>query len=358
MRTTALYDDHMARGARMTEFANWRVPLSFGSILDEARAVRRGAGIFDVSHMGRIEVSGLTAVDLLQRLTTNDVASLAAGRGHYNLMCNADGGIIDDLTIFRTADYTYLLVVNAINTEMDVDWITSRAPESSSITEITDATSLFALQGPTAREIIVTVSGATAPDLSRFGCAPVDIAGASCFISRTGYTGEDGYEIACDADDSIRVWQALLAAGGPIGVIPCGLGARDVLRIEAGYVLYGNEINEEISPVQAGLARFVRMDKGDYIGREPLARILETGPAQSLTGIRMFDKTVPRAGSPIYAEETEIGLVTSGTYSPSLELGVGLGYVQTERNSRGLEVTVGMRGKSHYGILARTPFYG
>lgn len=357
MKTTPLYNLHLKSGARMMSFAGWNVPLQYKSILAEATAVRTSVGLFDVSHMGRFLVTGPRALDLLQSLTTNDVGRLEVGRGQYTLMLNETGGVIDDLTVFRTGLETYMLVVNAANAEKDLSWISSQADDRVRIADITESTVLFALQGPKAGEMLFIACKEGLPDLRRFAFVKVEIAGGACTLLRTGYTGEDGYEIQCDAGDAIAIWEALRSVGEPLGLALCGLGARDLLRIEAGYMLYDHEISEEHNPIEAGLTRFVRMDKGDFVGRSAIAEILENGPRRLLTGLMMSDRMVPRGGSLVTLKGHEVGQVTSGTFSPSIERGIGLCYVTAEKSISGLEVEVIVREKPYAGRIASPPFY-
>ncbi|MDO8682856.1 MAG: glycine cleavage system aminomethyltransferase GcvT [Armatimonadota bacterium] len=356
MNATPLHDLHIKLGAKMIEFHGWQVPLTFGHILDEAKTVRQTAGLFDISHMGRIEISGAQALPMLQYLTTNDISRLNIGKGQYNLMLNDHGGIKDDLTVFQIEADKYLLVVNAINTDKDYQWLSDHKQNGISMYNITQNTSLFALQGPIAKVILAEVLSGI-PEMRRFACGETTIAGAKCFISRTGYTGEDGYEIYCAASESIPVWEALMELGKPFEMALCGLGARDVLRTEAGYVLYGNEITENVNPIEAGLTRFVKLDKGDFIGRKAITAIIETGPDKSLIGVKLIDTAVPRSGAPITSGGIPIGEITSGTFSPAAGSGIGLGYVTTEKSRPGLEVEVILREKPHAGRLIAPPFY-
>lgn len=356
MKAPTLHDEHVRARARMTEFAGWSVPLDYGSIISEARAVRSHAGLFDISHMGRIVVEGPKSFDLLSRMTTNDIHRLEVGQGQYTLMCNDRGRIKDDLIVFRVQHDSFLLVVNAANTKKDMDWLNMDATVGASVIDMTAETSLFALQGPNALTLLSSTA-TNAPELRRFGCGEVEIAGVQCFFSRTGYTGEDGYEFMCVNAVAPRVWEALSSSGQATAPVLCGLGARDVLRIEAGYVLYDHEIGEEIDPIEAGLTRFVRFDKGDFVGREAVESIRNKGPKRQLTGVLMYDRTVPRQGAEIQCDDITIGVVTSGTFSPTVEKGIGLGYVDAGKGNIGAEVKVLLREKPYAGRLVTPPFY-
>jgi aminomethyltransferase len=356
MKAPTLHDEHVKAGARMTEFAGWSVPLDYGSIISEAKAVRSGAGLFDISHMGRIVVEGPESFDLLSRMTTNDIQRLQVGQGQYTLTCNDRGGIKDDLIVFRVQHDSFLLVVNAANTKKDMDWLNMDATLGASVIDMTMETSLFALQGPNASSLLASAA-TSMPDLYRFSCGEVEIAGVRCFVSRTGYTGEDGYEFMCVNAVAPRTWEALSSTGQPSDPVLCGLGARDVLRIEAGYVLYDHEISEDIDPIEAGLTRFVSFDKGDFVGREAVESIRNKGPERHLTGVLMDERTVPREGAEIQFRGATIGVITSGTFSPTVGKGIGLGYIDVGKGDIGLEVKVVLREKPYAGRLVTPPFY-
>jgi aminomethyltransferase len=356
MNITTLHEVHLRLGAHMTSFAGWSAPLDYGSILQEAKAVRSTAGLFDISHMGRIEVRGADSFALLQRLVTADLGRLQPDRAQYTLMCNPRGGIIDDLIVFSMESDRYLLVVNAANTCKDVHWLASNASRSVVVEDLTSTSCLFALQGPSSRDILAGVLGQP-PELARFGWKELSLCGANCIVSRTGYTGEDGYEFMCADKDAETVWETFRTADLPVSPTLCGLGARDVLRVEAGFVLYGNDIDEEKDPIEAGLTRFVRFDKEEFVGKQALSAIMNKGPRRMLVGIRMVGRPVPRQGMQISSGSSPIGFITSGTYSPAVSSGIGLGYVASEKSASGVEVEILQREKPYAGRVVTTPFY-
>ena len=333
LKRTPLYDRHVALGARMMGFGGFEMPVQYSSIIDEHLAVRRAAGLFDVSHMGEIFVRGPRAFDFVQHLITNDASRLYDGRALYTVMCTPEGGVVDDLLVYRFDAETYLLVVNAANIEKDFAWMQANNPMGAHLENRSDEIALLALQGPAAFEIARHFVPDLAPDNPRYYHFRVMEPGTflDCrwaVLSHTGYTGEPGLEIYCHADEAARVWDALLEAGRAHGLKPAGLGARDTLRLEAGYCLYGHELDESTNPLEAGLSWVVKLDKGDFIGREALLRIKESGPTRRLIGLIVEGRGIPRAGYPIVdASGTPIGEVTSGTLSPVLQQGIALGYV-------------------------------
>ncbi|HLV80565.1 MAG TPA: glycine cleavage system aminomethyltransferase GcvT, partial [Chthonomonadaceae bacterium] len=314
MRQTPLTAAHRALSGRMVDFAGWEMPVLYTSILDEARAVRNAVGIFDISHMGRIVLSGTGATALLQTVTSNDVSALQPPEAQYSLLTNPQGGVVDDIIVYRQGAEAYLVVINASNTDKDLDWIRRHMPASVTLDDRTEQTAMIAAQGPQAPQLVADV--ASDPGLlalGRFQYGTGIIAGASATFCRTGYTGEDGFEIIVPAANAIVVWNALQQAGAT----PCGLGARDALRIEAGLPLYGHEIDDTTSPVEAGLMWAVKLEKGDFIGREPIVRLKEAGPRRRLIGLLSQERIVPRQGYTIYQGGDEAGQVTSGVFSPT-----------------------------------------
>lgn len=359
MKKTPLFDIHLKTGARMVPFAGWEMPLSYGSILEEAQAVRKAAGLFDISHMGRVRIFGRGATQLLSHLTSQDTHSLAIGRAHYALILNEQGGIRDDIIVYRLGEQEYLLVVNAINTEKDVAWIREWLPslasdEEAHVEEITEQTAMLALQGPGAVSLLQAALGN--PDLvaiEKFGHISLE----QCICCRTGYTGEDGFELIIPQEQAVRLWNLFLANG----VQPCGLGARDTLRIEAGFPLYGHEIDENISPVEARLLWAVNLQKERFIGKESVLKIKAEGPKIKLMGLVMADRALPRQGYTIYQGEHVIGKVTSGTFSPHRGTSIAMGYLDANFAKVGLPVEVDIRGRkypatltSKQGLLERT----
>src|ERR1041385_7717841 len=345
LKRTPLFEAHQKLGGKLIEFGGWEMPVQYTSITDEHLAVRRAAGIFDISHMGEITVSGQAAEDFLNSVLTNNVRKLASGMGQYSLLCNERGGTVDDLYLYRLSEEVYFLIVNASRTMEDVAWLQQRVAKFPRRAELhmTDASHNYAavaVQGPRVKEFIDRViegpsnCGARmkrVTDLKKNQIGGFPFHGVDVLISRTGYTGEDGFEIV-GRDESIRrVWDELLSAGQPFGIKPCGLGARDTLRTEVCYPLYGHELDEDTSPIEAGVGFFVALDKGDFVGRAVLAEQKAKGTGKKLVAFKMPDKSPPpRPHYPIWSsgpKAEKIGEVTSGTQSPSLAIGIGLGYV-------------------------------
>lgn len=351
-----LYREH--EGARCIDFGGWELPVQFAGIQAEHDAVRQQAGLFDVSHMGEVMVSGPAAEAYLQKLTVNDVTKLVDGKAQYSLMCYPDGGTIDDLLIYRISGDKYLVVLNAANIEKDLEWMEHHLIEGAQLDNLSDKTALIALQGPAAAAIMAEAVAADVVALKPFTFLPeVDVAGIRAIISRTGYTGEDGFELYVPAEHAPTVWSHLLAAGKPHGLVPIGLGARDTLRFEACLSLYGQELSADISPLEAGLTRFVKLDKGDFIGREALLQQQEEGIPRKIVGIEMIDRGIPRTHYPLYAGDTLVGEVTTGTRSPSLKRDLGLALVQTAYAEVGTELLIEIRGKKLKARVVATPFY-
>lgn len=359
LRRTALYDTHRRLGARFVEFAGWEMPLEYSSILEEHRAVRERAGLFDVSHMGQIQVAGLQALEFVQKAVTNDVAGLPVGRALYALMCRSDGGILDDLIIYRTGARRFLLVVNAANRRKDFTWL-SRLADGFAETRVDSLEDrcLIALQGPRSAEILEAATGLQAGDIPFFGLRQgVAVAGAECMVARTGYTGEDGFEIMCPVSACEAVWDRLLSAGQRHGLVPAGLGARDTLRLEAGLPLYGNELSEETNPFEAGLDRFVKLEKGDFVGREALLAIRERGVQRAISGLVMRDRAIPRRHYPVFLDGKEVGTVTSGGFSPMLKQGIAMALLDREAAAPGNRLQIQVRGRLAECEAVGLPFY-
>lgn len=348
---------HVAAGARIVEFGGWEMPVQYSGIVEEHRAVRSAAGLFDVSHMGEVEVAGPKALESVQRLITNDAAKLAVGQGLYSPMCTPSGGIIDDLTVFRLGEARYLFIVNAATTAKDLAWIAEHV-RGAQINDRSSELALLALQGPRAQAILQRLTHADLSSLRFFHiAADVEVAGVRCFISRTGYTGEDGFEIAPPWREAPRVWGALIESGRGDGLVPVGLGARDTLRLEAGLMLYGNDIDETTSPLEAPLAWTVKLDKGAFIGYKSLRMQKEQGVSRKLVGIEMAERAIPRHGYRLLAADEDIGQVTSGTYAPWLNKNVGMGYVTKSFARTGTPIDVEIRGKAARATVTKLPFY-
>ncbi|MFQ5514274.1 MAG: glycine cleavage system aminomethyltransferase GcvT [Myxococcota bacterium] len=357
LRVTPLHARHVEAGARLVPFAGFEMPLLYRSIVAEHLVVRSSAGLFDVSHMGEIVLHGADAVTLAQRVFSNDVAETAVGRVRYGLLCQADGGVLDDVTLYRLAPETLLLCVNATNTRTDLEWIEQVRRDHGFACEVRDEseeTALLALQGPRAREIARELRPAQAPEPRRWRFLETTLAGIPLRLSRTGYTGEDGYELYVASERAEALWDALCETGGE-RLSRAGLGARDTLRTEMGFPLYGHELTPERSPIAAGLERFLAFGRG-FIGEEALRRERERGPRERLVGLMLEGRQVARSGYPILEDE-RVGTVSSGTYGPSVERSIAIGYVPPRCAARGTRLSVEVRGRRVPCQVSELPFY-
>jgi aminomethyltransferase len=357
LKRTPLHAAHLRAGARMVPFGGWEMPVQYTGIVEEHRTVRRGVGLFDVSHMGEFEFRGPDALAFLQVLTTNDVASLEAGQVQYSLLCLPDGGIVDDLTLYRIASDEFLLTVNAANIEKDWAWVTEHLRGNIRAENVSDITALFAVQGPRAEALVGRLADRDVTGIGYYRFVKGRVAGAESYISRTGYTGEDGFEIYCYAREAEKVWDALLDEGRKERIAPIGLGARDTLRLELKYALYGNDIDQTTNPIEAGLGWVVKLDKGEFIGRSTIGRVKAEGVRRKLVGFEMVDRAVARHGYRILKDGVEVGVVTSGSYGPSVDRFIGMGYVSADGSAVGTEIQVEVRGTPHAARVVRTPFY-
>jgi glycine cleavage system T protein (aminomethyltransferase) len=342
LRRTPLHDRHVALGARMVPFAGWEMPVQYEGVIPEHRAVRTDAGVFDVSHMGELEVEGPTARDLLQGTLSNDIDKIAPGQAQYTLLTTESGGIIDDLIVYRLGEHRYLLIVNASNREAAYGWLKEHELRGSDVRDVSDEYGLLAVQGPLALERL-GLQPATP-----FTWAMGEIDGVEVMVNRTGYTGEQGVELACMGDDAPRLWDAILARG----VTPCGLGARDTLRLEVCFPLHGNDIDTEHDAISAGLGWACALET-EFTGVERLREIKEEGPEQKLVPFVMTERAIPRQGMAIEGE----GVVTSGTLSPMLDIGIGLGYVPAAQSKRGTELVIDVRGRPRRAEVVKKPIY-
>lgn len=354
---TPLYDEHLKLGAKMTEFAGWDMPLQYAGIAAEVKAVRGDAGIFDLSHMGEFVISGPKALDLVQLVTTNDASILQPGQAQYALMCDENGGVIDDLIVYCLEQEKYLLIVNASNIPTDFEWVSRHNSFGARLENISDKTALIALQGPMSQEILQPLVNIDLSDLLRFNIIKGNTAGVECWVARTGYTGEDGFELLCASDDAVKLWSALLSAGKPFGMQPIGLGARDVLRLEPAYPLYGSELSLKTSPVSARSMWVVKLGKGKFIGREAILKAKEEGTARVLVGLEAVDRCIPRHGSELKVGDDSVGEITSGTFSPTLNKGIAMAYVNREYAEAGNELVVIMGSRACRCRVVRLPFY-
>jgi aminomethyltransferase len=372
LKRTPLVESHRRLGAKLVEFAGWEMPVYYTSITEEHLAVRQAAGVFDISHMGEITVSGSAARDFLNGVLTNNLRKLSSGEGQYSLLCNERGGVIDDLYVYCLSAEVFFLIVNASRTAEDVAWLQACAAKFPRQDELrmTDASRNYAavaVQGPRVKEFIdqcihgdsnCAMRVRCVTDLKKNQIGGFPFRGADVFVSRTGYTGEDGFEII-GRDESIQnVWDALLSAGQPFGIKPCGLGARDTLRTEVCYPLYGQDLNEQTTPIEAGLGFFVSLDKGEFTGRSVLAEQKANGVARKLAAFKMTEKSAPpRPHYPIHASGAKVGEVSSGTQSPSLNVGIGMGYLPADLAKPGTALEIEIRGKGAPAVVVAKPIY-
>lgn len=356
---TPLYETHVRYGGKIVEFGGWLLPVQYAGIIAEHRAVREKAGLFDVSHMGEVRVKGPGALAFLQKVVTNDVARLADGQVQYTPMCYPDGGTVDDLLVYRYAADDYLLVINAANIAKDVAWLQENsAGFDAALTDLSPETAEVALQGPLAQAILAKLTDAPLDKLGYYWFLPeVLVAGIKVMISRTGYTGEDGFEIYCSPVDVAALWEAVMAAGSPLGLQPAGLGCRDTLRFEACMPLYGHELSPVITPVEAGLTRFIALDKGSFNGREVLAAQVTGGVRRKLAGFVLTERGIARAEYPVLASGRPIGAVTTGSYAPTLDKNLGLALVEAEFAKVGQKLDIEIRGKNVAAEVIAKPFY-
>jgi aminomethyltransferase len=357
MNRTPLYTAHRRAGAKMVEFAGWEMPVQYGGVIEEHLAVRRRAGLFDVSHMGEIEVRGAGAVDFCQRISANDVGRMGNFQAQYNLLLNDSGGVVDDVIFYRLAPEVFFICVNASNTGKDFDWIYKRAGGALEVENVSSKYAQLALQGPAAEKIMQTLTAADLTAIKSFHFAFTDVASVRCLAARTGYTGEDGFELYCRAADAGRLWEALLRAGAPEGLVPAGLGARDTLRLEKAYPLYGHELDDETTPLEAGLEWVVKFSKAQFVGREALLKQKHEGVERRLVGLEMVEPGIARSGYTVFKGAESIGRITSGTKSPSLDRAIALAYVVSAQATIGNEVEVEIRGRRAKAKVVPLPFY-
>lgn len=358
LKRTSLYGEHVASGAKMVPFAGFEMPVQYPTGINaEHRAVRQGVGLFDVSHMGEFVVRGPQALDLVQRISVNDASKLEVGQAQYSAMCTETGGVIDDLLIYRFED-RYMLVVNASNLGKDWAWVQEHGKRFDvDLDDVSDQTGLMAVQGPRARDTLRPLVSIDLDTVRYYRFAEGEVDGVPAVISGTGYTGEDGFELYVSATDAPRVWRAVLDAGASAGIIPTGLGARDSLRLEMGYALYGNELDDEHSALESGLGWVTKFDKADFIGRAALETQKGTGLRRRLIGLVATERGFPRSGYDIVADGTAVGTVTSGTVSPSLGVGIAMGYVPAELAAKGTALQIDARGRLFGAVVSSTPFY-
>jgi len=358
LKKTPLFNEHLRLKAKMVDFAGWAMPIQYSSIIEEVKTVRESMGIFDVSHMGEFLVKGIDTEKFVDKVITNSFSTLKSGEVCYSPMCNESGGIIDDLLVYKLSPQSAMIVVNAANISKDLEWLKKQAENFKvEIFNISDETALIAVQGPKTEEVLQDISQVVLKDIEYYHFTEGYVNGIKVIISRTGYTGEDGFEMYVKPDASIPLWRKVLEVGAAVNIKPCGLGARDILRLEAAYMLYGNDIDDNITPLEAPLSWTIKFDKGDFIGKEALLKQKEQGVEKVLRGFEVQSKSIARHGDKIFKDNEEIGYITSGTKSPTIEKSIALGYIKKEKAKSGEEVVIQSRGKELKARIVKLPFY-
>jgi aminomethyltransferase len=356
MNRTPLYERHRALGARFVEFGGWEMPVQYTGILAEHQAVRQRVGLFDVSHMGEIELRGAGAIAAAQELTVNDLNRLRDGEAQYSMLCRPNGGVVDDIMVHRVSSERVFICVNASNSDKDFGWMRERC-HGAEVVDCSPEYALLALQGPRAGAVLGRLTKLSIDNMPRFSFFDGEVAGRAARVARTGYTGEDGWELYCNDGDAVALWDALLDTGAAEGIQPVGLGARDTLRLEAALPLYGHELDDEITPLEAGLSWVVRFQKPSFLGREALLRQRDAGLTRRLVGVVLTDPGIPRQGYSILAGDSVVGTITSGTKSPTLGKAIGLGYVASAWTTVGTKLSIDIRGRLVNANVVRLPFY-
>jgi len=355
LKKTPFYAKHVALGARIIPFAGFLMPIQYGGIIQEHLTVRNAVGVFDVTHMGEFIIQGPEAEKFLNLMTINDVTQLAVGQVQYSAMCYPDGGIVDDLLVYRFADH-YLVVVNAANLDKDFDWLQQHLIPGMELSNISDNTALLAIQGPNSLAVLQQLTEVDLQSIPYYHFTTGELAGIEMIISRTGYTGERGFELYHQPAQSPQLWEAIFQAGKDFGIQPVGLGARDTLRLEMKYCLYGNDIDQTTNPLEAGLGWITKLSKNNFIGKAALLKIKEQGVARKLIAFEMVERAIPRHACLIWVNDRQVGIVTSGTQSPSLNKGIGLGYLTSQYTSIGTEILIDIRGKKVKAKVIKPPF--
>lgn len=357
MKKTPFYEIHKKLGAKIVEFAGFYMPIQYEGIISEHKRVRESVGVFDVTHMGEIEIKGKNALSFIQKITTNDASKLTEGKVQYSSMCYPDGGIVDDLLVYHCGSY-YMLVVNASNKDKDFNWMLENKIDDVEIIDKSDEVSLLAVQGPNSLKVVQKIIDVDITGLKYYHFLRGKVAGVSAIISRTGYTGELGFELYFDSsvDSAEKVWNALFDVGKEFNIAPIGLGARDTLRLEMGMCLYGNDIDNTTNPLEAGLGWITKFDKGDFIGKDVLLKVKSEGLKRKLVGFTINDKLVPRHGYDINVNGIKVGNVTSGTFSPILNYSIGMGYVNIEYADEGKNIDIIIRNKPVKATITKPPF--
>ncbi|MBL7994883.1 glycine cleavage system aminomethyltransferase GcvT [bacterium] len=356
MKKTPFYDKHVAAGAKMAEFAGYYMPIRYDGDIIEHLRVRTNVGVFDVTHMGEFYVSGDGAMEFLQKMTVNDVSKLALHQAQYSAMCKPDGGIVDDLIVYRYAD-KFMLVVNAANLEKDFNWLKSHCPANAKLENVSDNIALLALQGPNAMNVLQQLTTVNLSNIKFYWFDEGEVDGVHMTISRTGYTGEIGYELYFDEKYGDKIWNAVMKAGEKFNIGLAGLGARDTLRLEMKYCLYGNDIDETTHPLEAGLGWITKLKKGDFNGRDVMLKAKEKGLTRLLIGLEVEGRIPARHGYDVMKDGEKVGIITSGTFSPTLQKAIAMAYVDTRFSENGTSLTVNARGRSLSAKVIPTPFY-
>ena len=358
LKRTPLYEMHLSLGGKLIDFGGWELPVQYSGIIEEHQKVRTAAGLFDVSHMGEISVKGEGAEQFLQKLLTNDISNAKDFQVVYSPVCYPDGGIVDDLLVYKYSSGNYLLVVNVSNTDKDFSWMQQNAEGEVKLENVSAEFAQIAIQGPRAEAVLQRLTDSRLSEIRFYHFKPdIMLGGVSTIISRTGYTGEDGFEIYLPAEHAMGIWEKLMDVGKEDGLAPAGLGARDTLRFEAALPLYGQEISQDISPLEAGLGKFVKLEKESFIGKEALVNQKEKGLLRKLIGFEMLERGIPRSHYEVQSEGNIIGFVTTGSYSPSLVKNIGLALIDSAYAGEGTEIDILIRGRALKGKVIKTPFY-
>jgi aminomethyltransferase len=360
VKKTPLNQVHRELGARMVDFGGWDMPVQYSGVIEEHLAVRQTAGLFDVSHMGEVEVRGANALAFIQHLTINDASKLVDGQVQYSAICYPEGGVVDDVTLYRFSGSHFLFCVNASNTDKDFAWMQQVLAEAAmadvSLVNRSDEFAQIALQGPQAEKVLSALTDFPLADLVYYHFCEGEVAGVKMIVSRTGYTGEDGFELYLPASAAVEIWQKLMTAGAPHGLLPIGLGARDTLRLEKGYALYGHELSREITPLEAGLAWITKLDKDAFVGKSALVVQKANGLPRRRVALLMQERGIPREGYPVFSGDREVGVVTSGTMSPTLKVGIALALVEPDSAGVDSDLEVAIRNRRMRGKVVRPPF--
>ncbi len=357
LKRTSLYERHKALGARFVDFAGWEMPVQYSGLMEEHLRVRQTCGLFDVSHMGEIEINGPGAIAAVQLLGTNDIEKVKGGQCQYTILCYPTGGVVDDCIVYRRSDESFLICVNASNVEKVFKWFAEVNPPDVSITNVSGQYCQIALQGPASVEVLRPLADSDPGSIKGFHFIAATIAGQKALVSRTGYTGEDGFEIYSAPEDGPVIWDAIMEAGQSVNILPIGLGARNTLRLEMGYPLYGHELSKDLTPMEAGLRRFIGLNKETFLGHERIKAEGADGVKQTLCGFILDGPGVPRDGYPVRADGVEVGSVTSGTLSPSLQRGLGMAFLPPALSEPGSPIEIIIRKRPFKAKVVKMPFY-